>query len=224
MPQALRAEAPTPLPAAIAAALEEDIVFGRLHPRERLIEEELAERFAASRHNIRAALTLLEGIGLIERIPNRGALVKAYSLAEVEQLYALRDLLERQAAQQMPLPLPEAELVALRALQAAHDAAVAAGDARAAFRANLAFHRGFFARCGNAFLAEAIERLAQRAHAIRFAAFPDPAALARARDEHHAMLAALASGDREGLTRLCGNHLAPSRQAYLRAQAAFLSA
>jgi DNA-binding GntR family transcriptional regulator len=37
------------------------------------------------------------------------------------------------------------------------------------------------------------------------------------------MLAALAGGDRAALVRLCGNHLAPSRQAYLRAQAAFLT-
>lgn len=223
MAEAVRDDAPIPLPAAIVAALEEDIVFGRLHPRERLIEEELGERFRASRHAIRQALAMLEAMGLVERIPNRGALVKAYSLAEVEQLCALRDLLETQAAQQMPLPLAAAALAPLRQLQAAHDAAVAAGDARSAFRANLAFHRGFFGCCGNRFLAEAIERLAQRAHAIRFAALPDPGALAQSRAEHHAMLAALETGDRGALVRLCGNHLAPSRQAYLRAQAAFLA-
>ncbi|EFH12708.1 GntR family transcriptional regulator [Teichococcus cervicalis] len=223
MAEPARDDTPTALPAAIAAALEEDIVFGRLHPRERLVEEELTARFRATRHAIRQALSELERMGLVERIPNRGALVKAYSLAEVEQLYALRALLEREAARQMPLPPPEAALAALRAVQAAHDRAVAEGDARAAFRANLAFHRAFFGCCGNAFLAETIEHLALRAHAIRFAAVPDPAALARAQEEHHAMLAALAGADRDALLRLCEAHLVPSRQAYLRAQAAFLA-
>ncbi|MCQ4158947.1 GntR family transcriptional regulator [Roseomonas sp. GC11] len=188
-----------------------------------MLEEELATRFGATRHAIRQALAELERMGLVERIPNRGAQVKAYTLAEVEQLYALRALLEREAARQMPLPLPEADLATLRTHQERHDEAVRRHDARAAFRANLAFHRALFDRCGNLFLAETIEHLALRAHAIRFAAVTDPAALAQARDEHHAMLAALASGDREALLRLCEAHLVPSRRAYLRAQAAFLA-
>ena len=41
---------------AIIKSLEHDIIFGRLHPRERLIEDELMERFSAKRHTIRTAL------------------------------------------------------------------------------------------------------------------------------------------------------------------------
>ena len=218
-----RNDAQTPPRPGVVAALEEDIVFGRLHPRERLIEEELTARFGASRHVIRQALGELERMGLITRIPNRGALVKAYSLAEVEQLYALRILLETQAAQQIPLPLLPEALAELRGVQAGHDAAVEAGDPRAAFRANIAFHRTLFAGCGNAFLAGVIEDLAQRAHGIRFASLTEPSRLAQARAEHHRMLVALESGDRDALVHLCGEHLLPSKEAYLRAQGAFLA-
>jgi len=223
MAEPARNDIPPALLPGIVATLEEDIVFGHLHPRERLIEEELAARFGASRHTIRQALGELERMGLIERIPNRGALVKAYSQAEVEQLYALRVLLETQAAQQIPLPSPPEPLAALQEVQARHDAAVEAGNPRAAFRANIAFHRALFAGCGNAFLAGVIEDLAQRAHGIRFASLTDPRRLAQARAEHHAMLAALESGDRDTLVRLCGEHLLPSKEAYLRAQGAFLA-
>jgi DNA-binding GntR family transcriptional regulator len=84
--------------AAIVNQLEEDIVFGRLHPCQRVIEDDLITRFAAKRHVVRQALADLERMGLIERIPNRGALVRAYGPDEVKQLYVVRDLLETQAA------------------------------------------------------------------------------------------------------------------------------
>jgi DNA-binding GntR family transcriptional regulator len=214
--------AATTLLPAMVAALEEDIVFGHLHPRERLIEEELTERFSASRHTVRQALAELERMGLVTRIPNRGALVKAYTVAEVEQLYALRGLLEVQAAAQIPLPVAPEAMEALDRLQSAHDRAIDEADRRGIFRANIAFHRALFALCGNAFLAGVIEDLAQRSHGIRFASLADPAYLARARAEHHAMLAALESGDRASLMRLCEGHLPPSKAAYLRAHGAFL--
>lgn len=222
MAEAVADSAPTALLPAIVAALEEDIVFGRLHPRERLIEEDIAARFGATRHAVRQALLELERMGLVARIPNRGALVKSYSLAEVEQLHALRVLLETEAARGIPLPPPPETLAALQEIQARHDAAVEAGDPRAAFRSNIAFHRALFGACGNVFLAGAIEDMAQRAHAIRFASLTDPRTLMQARDEHHAMLAALEAGDRAALVRLCGDHLLPSKQAYLRAQGSFL--
>lgn len=205
-------------PAAIAARLEEDIVLGRLHPRERLIEEELIARFGTTRHVVRLALMELDRIGLIERIPNRGALVRSYTAAEVEQLYALRELLETEAARLIPRPLPEQDLAALRAIQSAHDQAAAA-DPVALFRANDAFHRRLFACCGNGFLANAIEAAAQRAHGIRFVSLTGPEEREQARREHHAMIAALASGDGDALVALCRAHLLPSKSAYLRAYA-----
>jgi DNA-binding GntR family transcriptional regulator len=82
----------------IVSALEEDIVFRRAHPRERLIEDELIARFATKRHLVRQAFVGLERMGLVDRIPNRGAMVRVYSADQVRQLYFVRDLLETQAA------------------------------------------------------------------------------------------------------------------------------
>ncbi|MBO1075006.1 GntR family transcriptional regulator [Roseomonas marmotae] len=203
--------------AAMVAALEEDIVLGRLHPRERLIEEELILRFRASRHAIRQALAELDRMGIVARIPNRGALVRSYTRAEVEQLYALRELLETEAARLIPLPPPAQALAELKAVQTRHDAAVAAEDMAAIFRANLAFHRGLFGLCGNAFLADAIEAAAQRAHGIRFLALGGAEEREKARREHHAIIEAIGRRDRDGLIRLCRDHLPASKAAYLRA-------
>ena len=45
----------------------------------------------------------------------------------------------------------------------------------------------------------------------------DPVHLARARDEHLAIIAALRGGDRAALVGLCRSHLAPSNAAYIEA-------
>ena len=50
--------------------LEEDIVFGRRRPRERLVEEDLVAQFGAKKHVIRQALAELERMGLVERKRN----------------------------------------------------------------------------------------------------------------------------------------------------------
>ena len=79
----------------IVRSLEVDIVLGRLFPRERLIEEQLATRFKTSRHVVRQALLELEIAGLITRKTNKGATICEYSAEEVEQLYQTREILER---------------------------------------------------------------------------------------------------------------------------------
>ena len=158
----------------VVGLLEEDIVLGRLHPRERLIEDDLCARFALKRHVARRVLAELQSMGLAEHTPNVGASVKAFSAGLVRELYELRALLESSAAARMPLPLSEQDLAPLRELQREHDAAVAGGDLRAAFWSNLRFHDGLFALCGNTALTEAITEYARRTHPIRSSAFAYP--------------------------------------------------
>ncbi len=203
-------------PSSIVATIEEDIVLGRLMPRERLIEEELMARFQATRHVVRQALVELERKNVIDRIPNRGALVRAYSAEDVAKLYEMRVLLEVHAAELMALPAPAETVAALRVIQARHDAAVEAGALSAVFRANLDFHQVLFAYAGNEYLLGAILDFANRTHVIRIFSLSEPRYLERSRAEHHAMIAALESGDRPALLGLCREHLVPSREAYLR--------
>lgn len=207
-------DAKSPL-AAVVGALEEDIVFGRLHQRERLIEEDLMERFQSKRHVIRQALVELERMGLVERIPNRGSSVRAFSPETVNQLYGIRELLETHAIQVMPLPVSAADLAAIKLIQSVHDRAVADQDLRLAFRSNIEFHRTLFSFCQNPVLAGAIDEYANRTHGIRFYALTNSASLKRSRDEHHKMIRALRVGAREELVELCRKHLLPSRRVYL---------
>jgi DNA-binding GntR family transcriptional regulator len=201
--------------ARVVQALEEDIALARLLPRERLLEDELALRFAQGRHVIRQALADLETMGMVVRQRNRGASVRDLAPDEVENIYAVRELLERRAAELVPVPAPADLLGRLRALHEAHRRAGKAGDLGAVYRANVAFHEAFFGACGNPVLAEAIGLFAAKAHAVRSITIVAPDLLARAAAEHGAMIEALEAGDRKRLVRLVADHILPAKRAYL---------
>jgi DNA-binding GntR family transcriptional regulator len=200
----------------IVQRLEEEIVLGRLRPRERLVEEDLVKYFGTKRHVIRAALLELQAMGIVARQPNRGATVRDFTAEEVEQIYDVRQLLEGAAARTMPLPPASDVIAALKEIHARHSKAVEEHDLRTIFRANLDFHRVLFAACGNPYLAEQIDQLAARAHAIRFHTITDPDLVRRARDEHQAMIESLEKGERDRLMELVSRHLRPSKDTYLK--------
>jgi DNA-binding GntR family transcriptional regulator len=199
----------------LVAALQEDIVLGRLAPGARLVEEELTERFHTKRHVLREAFVELERFGLIERRPNRGASVRQLSLEDVRQIYAVREILERSAAAQFALPLEKKFYQPIEAAQRRHDAAVKAGDAKAVFRANFEFHEALFAACGNPYLAAAIDDFRRKTQVVWSYAIVKPEYFRNAQREHRSMLKALRDGDRKRLMELFAAHLDISRQAYL---------
>lgn len=202
----------------ISRELELDIIFGRLKPRERLVEEDLATRFAAKRHVVRTALNELEKLGIVVRRPHRGAQVRDYTADEVEELYNLRAALHELAVNAMPLPAAPGVLARLKDIQGMHAEAVAQGNLQAVFEFNNQFHDTLFATCGNRYLADAIRQHAWLSHAIRSYRMAEPSLLAQAREEHEAMIHALERGDRERLRDLCGRHIEPSKRAYLLSQ------
>lgn len=202
---------------AVMHQLEEDIALGYLQPRERLIEDALIAQFAIKRHVVREVLAELERMGLVERQPNRGASVRDLKPDEVEEIYAVREILETAAAREAARRATPDAVDALARVQHLHDRAALDGDPRAALRANIEFHRAFFALCGNRHLAEAIELHGQKAHGVRSFSITRPDYLERARDEHWAMIRALRDGEEEKLVALCRDHIRDAMTAYIAA-------
>jgi DNA-binding GntR family transcriptional regulator len=201
----------------IATTLEEDIVLGRCHPRERLVEQDLCDRFKTHRGDVRLALFELEKKGIVRRIPNRGAIVRDLTPKEVEEIYAVREELEVMAVRILPLPVAASDLAKLEELQNKHSGAIDRGDMLTVFYTNLHFHRTLFGLCGNACLIETIEYLSQKVYGIRSYANAFPESLDRARCDHVAMIAALRRSQRDELIKLTRHHLRPSPEAYIRA-------
>jgi DNA-binding GntR family transcriptional regulator len=201
----------------IATGLEEDIVLGRRHPRERLIEQDLCDRFNTHRGDVRLALFELEKKGIVQRIPNRGAIVRDLTPKEVIEIYAVREELEVMAVRILPFPVPPTRLAELKKIQTRHAAAISNDDMLTVFYANLDFHQTLFELCGNACLIEAIKTLERKIYGIRFYANAFPEALEQARRDHVDMIEALRDSRRDELIKLTRQHLKPSPQAYIRA-------
>lgn len=78
----------------VAERIRDAISQGEITPGERLHQEDLAERFGVSRSPVREALRLLEARGLITYRANKGAVVSGISTADVDEMFAIRRLLE----------------------------------------------------------------------------------------------------------------------------------
>jgi DNA-binding GntR family transcriptional regulator len=214
------ARAPAPAPAAavvIARSIEEDIVLGRRQPRERLVEQDLSDLFHTHRGDVRLALFELEKKGLVERIKNRGAMVRGLTPSEVKEIYAVREELEVMAVRIISFPVKPADIARLEELQREHAKAIADGEMLTVFYSNLRFHQALFGLCGNACLIETIDLLAQKVYGIRSYANAFPQQLDRARRDHLDMIKALRGSARDELIALTRRHLRPSPEAYITA-------
>ena len=78
----------------IASLLRDSILAGNYSPGERLVQEDIAERFGGSRIPVREALRDLEGEGLVTFVANAGARVADLSLAECVEVYQMRERIE----------------------------------------------------------------------------------------------------------------------------------
>ena len=115
-------------PISVVDAIRDAIADGEFAANQRLIESDLSERFGASRGNVRTALVQLSSEGLVERMPNRGARVRAVSLAEAIEITEVRMALEGLCAAKATERLTDEDREQLRGIGAAMQDAVAAGD------------------------------------------------------------------------------------------------
>jgi DNA-binding GntR family transcriptional regulator len=201
----------------IARSIEEDIVLGRRHPRERLIEQDLCDLFQTHRGDVRLALFELEKKGLVERVPHRGATVRGLTPSEVREIYTVREELEVMAVRIIPFPVSRADIERLEDLQRQHAAAIVQGEMLNVFYSNLRFHQVLFGLCSNSCLIETIDLLAQKVYGIRSYANAFPESLDRARRDHLDMIRALRAARRDELITLTRRHLMPSPEAYIKA-------
>src|ERR1700743_3141213 len=206
--------------AQLVEGIKSDIIIGRLRPHQRLVEEEISAQFSVSRHVSRAALGHLERMGLVTRRPTRGVIVRDFSLEQVEQIYEVRMILQREAASRVPMPARPDALAQIEAIDEGDCRAVAAGNLLQVNVLNDAFHRRIWATCPNQYLAETIEKLWVETTGIRWYGVRAPQLLSHSREHHATMIEQLKNGDREGFVALAVDHIMPPLEAFRRAHRA----
>ncbi|QIE55673.1 GntR family transcriptional regulator [Pikeienuella piscinae] len=94
----------------VADALRQAILEGALEAGERLNLDDLSEHFGMSRMPVREAIKMLEAEGLVKIYPYRGVEVSSLGADDLDELFGLRDVLERKAAARAVTRLSEGDL------------------------------------------------------------------------------------------------------------------
>jgi DNA-binding GntR family transcriptional regulator len=211
---------------AIVQALLTDVFQGRLRAGTHLVTQELAQRFGVSHTPIREALIALAGVGIIDLLPNRGAIVRRVTPREVREVCQVRRVLECEATRSACGRIDLAELHALAdALRRMIAARTKSGprfieEARAV---DSRLHDCIADSCGNAFLAQEIARLKTLFRAFRDVAWEhdwvrcDYHRLAEEAHEHLAIVEALLAGDAKGASKAMARHIRSGARYWSRA-------
>lgn len=199
----------------ILQQLQRGIILGSIHPRQRLIEDEILEQTPGStRHSVRKALDELEKTGLVIRHTNKGVQVRAYTLTEINELYEIRNCLETRAAERIVVPLDAAIVGKLRDIATRHMQASRAGKIIDTHRLNDDFHQAIYEAAGNQELAAIIQQYSMITQPIRTRGITEEIK-ERAIAEHFEMVDLAEAGDGKGMAEVIVGHLKRPRDLYI---------
>jgi DNA-binding GntR family transcriptional regulator len=206
-PGAEPAAEPRLLAEEVLERLRDLIIQGELAPGVKLNERVLCERLRTSRTPVREAIKYLASEGLVELLPNRGAIVTRITVATVREIFVLLGALEALAGELACANASDAEIAEIRALHYEMLAHHARGELAPYFRCNQQIHLRLVESTGNAALANTYRSLNGHVRRARYMANLSPERWDQAVQEHEKILDALTRRDRASLPALLRSHL-----------------
>ncbi len=196
-----------PLHEEVIDQLRDRIVQGELAPGARMNERVLCEQLGISRTPLREAIKMLATEGLVELLPNRGAIVTPLKAANIADTLAVMGTLESLAGELACANASEAEITEIRALHFEMLAHHARGELAGYFRYNQLIHLKIIEASGNPVLTNTYRQLNANVRRARYMANLSQERWDDAVREHEEILAALAGRDAPRLKRLLAEHL-----------------
>jgi DNA-binding GntR family transcriptional regulator len=188
--------------------LRDLIVQGRLAPGSRLNERMLTAQLGLSRTPLREAFKVLATEGLVELLPNRGAIVSQLDPVRLAETLAVMGALEALAGELACASATDAQVNEIRALHYEMLACHARADLAGYFKFNQAIHLKIVKYSGNAMLYNTYRQLNGYARRARYMANLSQERWDAAVREHNEILAALAARDVKRIRALLADHLA----------------
>ncbi|GAB2980442.1 GntR family transcriptional regulator [Amycolatopsis acidiphila] len=191
----------------VVVAIRDAIVRGEFVPNQRLVEADLSAQFSASRANVRAALIELANEGLVERVQNRGARVRAVSIEEAVEISEVRMMLEALCAAKAAERITDDEIAELGQLGKDMRDAVAQGDVVGYSGLNQRLHLRVRQISGQRTAAQLLERLRGQSvrHQFRLAMRPGRPSVSL--PEHLAIIDGICAHDPEKAQEAARAHL-----------------
>ena len=186
--------------------LRRAIVAGRYRPGQRVGQEEIADSLGVSLAPVREALRALEQEGQVDYRPRRGYFITELHVADLQEIYALRALLEERAVRRT-LPTLDEDGVERIAL-AARDCATAAerGDVAGELAANRRFHFGMLESPDQTHTMRLIRLLWDSTEAYRAMYYNSPEERAKTVQAHDEILAAVRRKDVDRVVAALDEH------------------
>ena len=199
----------------VGARLRQLIVEGAIAPGAKLNERALAEQLHVSRTPLREAIRMLAAEGLVDLLPNRGAVAAQLSTQDIVDTFELVAGLEGQSGELAAERISERELNEIRALHFEMLAAHTRRDLPTYYRLNATIHNQINAAARNPVLTATYRTVNARLQALRFRSNLDEGKWARAVQEHERMIELLGARDGARLRKLLVTHLEHKRDAVL---------
>jgi DNA-binding GntR family transcriptional regulator len=190
------------------------ILGGELEPNSIHSAVSLAERLGVSPTPVREAMLELSNSGLVEILPNRGFRVTVINDQDLDEIYALRLMLEVPAMELVIAQATDAELDALYQPLAELELAAEQNDVPAFLVADRAFHLELLNHAGNRRLVDIIAGLRDQTRIIGLRVLAERGALQASAAEHRPILEAVRSRDTASAEQLMAAHLEHTRGAW----------
>lgn len=198
---------PGTLAEALIERIREAIMDGRFVPGQRLIEADLMAELDASRGPVREALRRLGTEGIVDLVPNRGAVVRKLNRKDFSDLFRMREALEGLAAR-MAAERVAAENLGSDFRRAASALTESDGHQPGVFtRENHALHQLIVDYSNNPQLAETLKQMRIPLARLHIRSAVDQGYREQSRREHDAVIAAIATGDAEAAEANMRRHL-----------------
>ena len=192
----------------VAHRLRQMLVENRIAPGAKLNERELSEVLKVSRTPLREAIKMLAAEGLVELLPNRGAIAVELSEADVRNTFEVMAGLEAQSGELAAQRITDAELQEIKSMHFEMLAAYTRRDLPAYYRLNSAIHRAINAAARNPVLMATYNQVNARLQALRFRSNQNEEKWREAVAEHEQMVAALTARDPVKMRAVMVTHLA----------------
>jgi DNA-binding GntR family transcriptional regulator len=199
----------------VVQGLRTMLVEGRIPPGAKLNERELCALLSVSRTPLREAIKRMAAEGLVDLLPNRGAV--AVKLSETDIIHAFEVLAELEgisgelAAQR----ITAAEIAEIKALHYEMLASFARKDLHEYYRLNAQIHAAINRATKNPVLEKIYRETNARVQSMRFRSNQNESKWKQAVSEHEQILAALEKRDAVGLRALLVEHLVRKRNAVI---------
>lgn len=195
----------------VMVRLREMLIEGRIEPGAKLNERELSLRLQVSRTPLREAIKLLGAEGLVDLIPNRGAVAVKLTETDVLQLFEMLAGLEAMSGELAAQRISTMQLAEVKALHYEMLACFARGDLSGYYRLNARIHIAINDAAGNPLLTKTYREINARVQSLRFRTNQNESKWQQAVKEHEEMLQALETRDAAAMRRILTEHLLHKR-------------